>query len=243
VPAGRDGNVPGDPGVRRGRALRRPRGRRRSCGQVPQQLDPHMSGRGRRCGGRPQGEVDARGGSARDAGGGDRLEQAGGTPAGPVGVDDVTERRQEARIGPGAQRCREAVDRRGQRHGLHDTLHRRNAAPARGPGCRRRGVGRCWSADRGARRRSGPSPWPPDHRSPPALHACVDPRDLVGPPSALGVLEVEQVVEGPVEVVGDVRDLLVQPVDRVRRYSPRRPPATSTAKSVPQEGQVTAARV
>ena len=31
------------------------------------------------------------------------------------------------------------------------------------------------------------------------------------------------------EVVGDVRDLLVEPVGRVRHDSPRRPPARSTA--------------
>ena len=57
------------------------------------------------------------------------------------------------------------------------------------------------------------------------------------------VLEVEDVVEGPVEVVGDVRDLLVDPVGRVRHDSPRRPPARSMVNRCEHSGQVTAARV
>lgn len=57
------------------------------------------------------------------------------------------------------------------------------------------------------------------------------------------MLEVEQIVEAPVEVVGDVRDFLEQPVGPVRRYSPRRLPARSTVKSWLHCGHVTAARL
>ena len=79
--------------------------------------------------------------------------------------------------------------------------------------------------------------------SPPSFDPLVDPSDLPGKSLTLVMLEIEQVVERPVEMEGDVRDLLVDPVGRVRHYSPRRPPATSTANSWLQLGQVTAARV
>ena len=57
------------------------------------------------------------------------------------------------------------------------------------------------------------------------------------------VLQVKDVVKGPVEVVGDVRDLAIERVRGVRHDSPRRPPAMSTVISVLQWGQVTRALV
>lgn len=58
------------------------------------------------------------------------------------------------------------------------------------------------------------------------------------------VLQIEQLVQRPVEVVGEVSDFLVEQVGRVRHDSPGRPPpARSTAKFSWQDGQVTAALV
>ncbi len=71
----------------------------------------------------------------------------------------------------------------------------------------------------------------------------VDAPDLAGEPLPFVVLQIQQIVHRPVEMEGDVRDLLIDPVGRVRRYSPRRPPATSMANSCSQLGQVTAALV
>src|SRR5690242_18914111 len=79
--------------------------------------------------------------------------------------------------------------------------------------------------------------------SPSLAHPGVDPGDLGDVGQPVGVFEVEDVVEGPVQVVGDVRDFLVQPVGRVRHDSPRRPPATSTTKLWPHSGQATPALV
>ncbi|GAA3638679.1 hypothetical protein GCM10022236_46350 [Microlunatus ginsengisoli] len=76
-----------------------------------------------------------------------------------------------------------------------------------------------------------------------ARDAGVEGTDLADEPLSLGVLEVEDLLTGPVQVVGDVRDLFVQTIGRVRQDSPRRPPETSTAKWWSQEGQVTVARV
>ena len=50
--------------------------------------------------------------------------------------------------------------------------------------------------------------------------------------------ESEQLVERPVQVTSDVRDLLQQAVGRVRRGFPRRLPATSTSNSCSHNGQV-----
>src|SRR5512139_2030450 len=70
--------------------------------------------------------------------------------------------------------------------------------------------------------------------------ALVDPADLLDEAQPQGVLEVEDRVHRPVEVIGDVRDLLEQAVGRVRHDSPRRcSPATSTVKAWLQAGQVT----
>src|SRR5690606_20888482 len=66
---------------------------------------------------------------------------------------------------------------------------------------------------------------------------------LLYEPPAHGVLEIEDVVQRPVEVVGHVRDLLVQAVGVGGHDPPRRSPATSTVNSCLHDGQVTAARV
>ncbi|WP_399422117.1 AMP-binding protein [Streptomyces sp. WAC05292] len=57
------------------------------------------------------------------------------------------------------------------------------------------------------------------------------------------VLQVEDRVQVPVEVVGEVRGLLLEHVRRVRHDSPRRLPASSTSNAPSQCGQETAARV
>ena len=58
-----------------------------------------------------------------------------------------------------------------------------------------------------------------------------------------GSLEIDQLFVTPVEVVGHVRDLFEELLDRVRHDPPGRPPATSTVNSCWQLGHVTAARV
>jgi hypothetical protein len=62
----------------------------------------------------------------------------------------------------------------------------------------------------------------------------------VGQP--VGVFQVEQGVKRPVQVICEVRDLLVQAVSRVGRYSPRRLPDRSMVNLWSQAGQETAAR-
>jgi len=80
--------------------------------------------------------------------------------------------------------------------------------------------------------------------SPPFLHPRVDAPDLRDEPLPVRVLEVEDLGQGPVEVVRDVRDLLEHPLGPVRRYSPGADrPEMSTPNSCPQLGQATAARV
>src|SRR5690242_21678540 len=59
----------------------------------------------------------------------------------------------------------------------------------------------------------------------------------------IGVFEIEQIVQRPVQMKGQVRDLLVQAVGPVRHDSPRRLPAKSTANSLLQFGQATLAWV
>lgn len=61
------------------------------------------------------------------------------------------------------------------------------------------------------------------------------------PPHAMG--ETQQVIEGPVEVVGQESDLLPEAIGPDRHNSPGAPPATSTVKSLLQEGQVTSTSV
>ncbi|NED04901.1 hypothetical protein G3I55_24920 [Streptomyces sp. SID6648] len=92
---------------------------------------------------------------------------------------------------------------------------------------------------RSVRRSQSPNPT----RSPAFVDAGVDPRYLPHPLLSLAVGEVENVLTLPMEVVGDVRDLLPQPGKRVRHDSPRRPPERSTSNEPWHSGQVTAACV
>lgn len=92
---------------------------------------------------------------------------------------------------------------------------------------------------RSVRRNQSPSPT----RSPAFVDAGVDPRYLPHPLLTFAVGEVENVLTLPMEVVGDVRDLLPQPGKRVRHDSPRRPPERSTSNDPWHSGQVTAACV
>ncbi|CAM5412359.1 hypothetical protein SCALM49S_05090 [Streptomyces californicus] len=110
-----------------------------------------------------------------------------------------------------------------------------NPSPPRPPSGRPGAPGR----RRSARRSQSPSPT----RSPAFVDAGVDPRYLPHPLLTLRVGEVENVLTLPMEVVGDVRDLLPQPGKRVRHDSPRRPPERSTSNDPWHSGQVTAACV
>jgi hypothetical protein len=69
------------------------------------------------------------------------------------------------------------------------------------------------------------------------MYSGIDPGNLGHPASSLRVLQSEDVGAGPVEVKGQVRYLLVQPVRGVAGYPPR--PAVSTSKSWEQAGQLT----
>ena len=51
---------------------------------------------------------------------------------------------------------------------------------------------------------------------------AVDIGDLLHPPLSFGVFEIQDVVPRPMEMVGDVGYLLVQPVEGVALYSPPR---------------------
>lgn len=55
--------------------------------------------------------------------------------------------------------------------------------------------------------------------------------DLLDPPPALGVLQREDFLAGPVEVVGDEGYLLVQRLEGVARYPPESSSPTSKAWS------------
>ena len=83
----------------------------------------------------------------------------------------------------------------------------------------------------------------PTTRRSAALAGAAEAADLLDVPSSLGMLEVEDLGPRPSEVEGDVRDLVVQGVGRVRHDSPRRPPARSMVKPCPHSGQVTPALV
>jgi hypothetical protein len=58
----------------------------------------------------------------------------------------------------------------------------------------------------------------------------------------VGVFQIEERVQGPVQVIREVRDLLLQAISRVPGYSPRRLPDMSTVNSWLQAGHETAAR-
>ena len=79
--------------------------------------------------------------------------------------------------------------------------------------------------------------------SPSSLDLVVDAGDVVDVGHPVGVFEVQQGIQRPVQVISEVRDLLAQTVGRVRDYSPRRLPDRSMVNSCVQAGQVTAARV
>ncbi len=69
----------------------------------------------------------------------------------------------------------------------------------------------------------------------------VDFVDLVDPLAAVGVLELQDLLQRPVEVVGEVGYLLVELVEGVARYPPTSLTLMST--SVPQLGQIAFATV
>src|SRR5215467_9203350 len=73
------------------------------------------------------------------------------------------------------------------------------------------------------------------------VHAFVDPGDLLAPPGAVGVLQLQHAIHRPVEVIGDIGYLLVELVERVAGYSPTASAPISTSKLCSQCGQVTGA--
>src|SRR3954471_18066569 len=73
------------------------------------------------------------------------------------------------------------------------------------------------------------------------VQSAVDRGDLADEALTVRVLELEDRVEGPMQVVSHVRDLFIEPVGRVRQDPPRRSPAISTVNSWLHAGQVTAA--
>ena len=114
------------------------------------------------------------------------------------GTDQVPRWSKPGRITMGDELARKSVRVGDQAGGRDDPLHGRGGAPFRRP--RRGGWFSCPLAAEEVEE--------PHRRSPPE-DAGVDPADLVDEPPPVGVLEVEDVVQRPVEVVGDVRDLLV----------------------------------
>ena len=56
----------------------------------------------------------------------------------------------------------------------------------------------------------------------------IDFRDLIDPDLALAVLHVEAIIDAPMEVVGDVRYLLVDALQGVAYDSPRSPPRSTS---------------
>ena len=76
-----------------------------------------------------------------------------------------------------------------------------------------------------------------DHPTPARLvaHALMNRRDLLDPAPALGVLQVEDFLAGPVEVISDEGYLLLQRLEGVADYPPS--PFSSTSKACSQRGQ------
>ncbi len=74
-------------------------------------------------------------------------------------------------------------------------------------------------------------------------HAPIDRRDLIYETPTCRMVKVQELIHGPVEVICHVRDLLIEPVSRVRQDPPDEPPATSTANVELHEGHCTLARV
>lgn len=142
-------------------------------------------------------------------------------------------------LGEGLGRCRQ-----GQRpHGLGQRRQLTPGAPWRALRLARRTAFR--GVGRGGGRSLGPLEWPGQAHGGSVLlvQPAIDRRDLADEALPVGVLELEDLVERPVQVVGDVRDLLVEAVGRVRQDPPRRSPAISTVNSCRQAGQATAAWV
>lgn len=73
--------------------------------------------------------------------------------------------------------------------------------------------------------------------------ALVDAADLFNPAAAVAVLELQDLFERPVEVVGDEGYLLVELRQGVARYSPAGPNWTSTSKRFEQAGHVACTRL
>ncbi len=57
------------------------------------------------------------------------------------------------------------------------------------------------------------------------------------------MVKIKQLIEWPVKMKRNVRDLLIQTVSRVRQNPPAAPPATSTVKVCSHEGHCTLACV
>jgi hypothetical protein len=76
----------------------------------------------------------------------------------------------------------------------------------------------------------------------PGAQLAVDLGYLLNPATAVAVLEGEDALHWPVEVVRDVGYLLVEPVQGVAYDSPR-PSTVSTSKLWPHSGQVVATLV
>jgi len=77
----------------------------------------------------------------------------------------------------------------------------------------------------------------------PFLQAPVDGADLLGPVAAIAVLQLEDVRERPVEVVGDEGYLLVELFEGVANNSPGASDSRSSSKRVAHDGHVAATRV
>jgi hypothetical protein len=58
----------------------------------------------------------------------------------------------------------------------------------------------------------------------------VDGSDFTNKPLPSWMIKIHETVVVPMEVIGDVRDLLIETVSRVRQNPPEAPPATSTMK-------------
>lgn len=76
------------------------------------------------------------------------------------------------------------------------------------------------------------------------LRNCtIEIRHHAGHPLSHAVREIQEVIQGPVQVVGQKSDLLPEAIGSDRCYSPSAPPPTSTMTSWLQCGHVTSATV
>ena len=74
-------------------------------------------------------------------------------------------------------------------------------------------------------------------------NCAIEVRHHAGHPLPHAVREVKEVIQGPVQVVGQKPDLLPEAIGSDRCYSPSAPPPTSTMTSWLQCGHVTSATV